>query len=165
MKKLIYILLIAVIFSCTEQKQKTDKPEKEEQKDVPMYTDEQVKMKKMTCIFILDRMFEKKNGKDYVRLKTNIVNKGDKDIARIKGELVIKDDLTGTEFCRYPVDCKETIKADGRIMYITDLHQCNKDDPRNQIVLDKEPVEMNSWVSWNVEKIVFTDGSEMVMEE
>jgi hypothetical protein len=163
MKFLLTIVLLISMTACMEN-QNDKKPEATQSIDTVADTEEhyskdELTLKYSTYIYVTDRIFRKEGGKRFVKMKTNIVNKTDQDIFCISGWLVVKDDYSEKEFCRFFVDCPKDIPKNSKIEHTTHEYACDPAIPMHKKLLEMDPVEFNSWITWEVEKIKFEDGT------
>ena len=163
-KILQFILLAFIIVSCS--KEEVNRQEYKEQIDsvqeVATLTPSEVELRYSTYIIVKERFVEiKEDGIKYVKMETEIVNKTDKDILCIRGWIIVKDDYTGEEYCKFYVDCPKDIPANGRIAHTTQEYPCDESVLMHRKLINMPTCEFNSWITWDVEQIRFSDGQQI----
>ena len=157
-----YLMVILFFFGCHKETQHRDYKEKIDSSKSPIkLTEDEKKLKYSTYVVVKDRMFEDRDGFRWVKMKTDIVNKTGQDILCIKGWIVIRDDYTGDEFCKFYIDCPRDIPKNGRIEHITQEYKCDTTNMMHRTLMAMDTKEFNSWVSWQVEQVKFEDGTKL----
>lgn len=164
MKKLL-LTLTFILAACGVEHKPENEPYKPAEKiEQDTLSSDEVALKYSTYLVVKDRIFRMEGDIRHVKMKTEIHNKTDKDIFCIKGWLVVKDDLTGKEFCKFYIDCPRDIPKRGKIEHTTEEYRCDLGVPMHKKLLEMDPCEFNSWVSWEVEQIKFEDGTKIEKE-
>lgn len=158
MKYFLILFLSVILLSCAEEKPKEEPQEKAEQPKAQYLSEDDILLNNATYLYVKERVFRKEGDISYVKMHTVITNKTDNDIHCIKGWLIVKDDLTGKEFCKFYIDCPKDIAANSKIEYLTDEFKCDDRIKMHRKLLEMEPLEFNSWVTWRVDQIKFSDG-------
>jgi hypothetical protein len=162
MKNIIIIsaILSLLAIACNKKEEHTGYVQKiDSVKEIQKMSQSQIDLKYSTYIVIKERIFKDIDGKKNVKMVTELVNKTDKDILCIKGWIIVKDDYSSEEFCKFFVDCPKDIPKNSRISYTTKEYLCDDSVVMHRKLLAMPVDEFNSWVTWDVEEIKFSDGT------